>query len=356
MSDSGTKKLLETYREQNPQIPGFFTSLFTPKYFKSEAVTIDIVRSGQTIAPVLPDFGAGLNRSGNQGFTSKDYVPAVYGEEFAIPTHTLLKRQAGQDNFKDPAYMQALLDGFRAEIRVREEKIRRAIEIQCSQVLRLGTLNLPDASGALVAIADFQPKVTHAMVGVTNDWDLLSGTTRLADVQGAADTIKKDSGLKVDRLYAGGKAMASLLADPAVLQQTAATGTKIGQQVPPRESAYGIYHGVISVGNHQLELWTSDQFYINAAGSAVNYLGDWEVIVASSQARLDLAFGDIPNEFPDPRVAGLGIGRLSGGSMDLITNAWVSPNGRNIMGSVEARPLAIPVAIDGFASINTKVT
>ena len=84
-----------------------------------------------------------------------------------------------------------------------------------------------------------------------------------------------------------------------------------------------------------------------------------KVVVRSSTGRLDATFGAIPN-----------IGKLLGaqatnnvlpelpsrannveGGMDMFWNAWITPDGEQLMGGVGSRPLMIPTAIDTFGCL-----
>lgn len=364
MSDEIRQKMLSAYVEKSPHNYGFFTQFFqTPQenFHSSHEVTIDVVRSGSKVAPVLVELGAGLNRSENRKFVNHKYAVPPYGEEFVISTVDLLKRQPGYNPFQDVGFMTALQEIFESEMRTREEMIRRAIELQASQLLRTGKLTLPGVGGAVGFELDYKPK-TALHGGASTDWDENTGVDVIKDLRSLANAISQNSGTRVVRAICGSSALERLLKDPDILLQTKADGTRIGEQVPPDGSRVqgGIYHGRISVGSHRIELWSTDGFYESLSnGSKTPYIGEWEIVLMGENIRLDLTFGDIPNIIPvDPRLSGLSVGRASspGRKIDLITNAWFSPNGRYIYGSVESRPLCIPTQIDGFGSLNCKVS
>lgn len=363
MSDLSTKRMLAAYLEQSGQKAGFFTSFFqTPErnFHTSAEVTLDIVRSGAHIAPVLTDLSAGFNRSENRKAVNKSFKPAIYGETFGLNSFDAMKRPIGQDPFQDVGFLRAIQEAFTSEMTLREEMIRRGIELQCAQVLRTGVLTLPGPTGATQFTLDYQPKSTHAMVAPTADWDETSGTKRLDDVRGICNVVADDSGYTPKYLIMGELARESFFKDSEVQNQIRKDGTGIGEQVPPQLRNGGSYHGRVSVGQYVLEVWSSTKHYLSLTdGTPQKYLGDWEVLVVGENPRLDLTFGAIPRIAPpDPRLSALSIGRISSGDakIDLTTNAWFSPDGNQVMGSVGSRPLAIPTAIDSFASLNAKVT
>lgn len=359
MSDASTRRMLTAYLEQSAQKAGFFTQFFTPTFHTTERVEVDIRRSGAHIAPVLRSLGEGLNRSECVEYVNKDFLPAVYGEEFSISTLSALKRQAGNDPFQDVNYLKSLQGQFQHEMTLREEMIRRGVELQCAQVLTTGVLALPGVGGASAYDLDFKPKTSH-FPGATQDWDENSGTARMADVSALCEVIWQDGQHRPKYAIFGESALRSWFADPEVQAQIRKDGTAIGSQVPPQLRNGGVYHGTVSVGQFVLEMWTAPGVYKNLTnGNNTKYMPAWKVAILSEGARLDLAFGDIPSVIPvDPRLAPIGVGRVSSesGSIDLISNAWFSPNGRVIHGSLEARPLAIPTAIDTFGTLNAKVS
>lgn len=362
MSDTSTKKLLDAYIEQSAQKPGFLTSFFRspPQNFHdSETVEIDIVRTGHQVAIAIQDVSMGNRRSENVKFVNKEFVPPVYGEEFSLNVFKLMKRRPGQNPFQDVGFLRAMQEEFQSNMVEREGMIRRAIEIQASQVLQTGELALTDASGNSIYTIDYKPKSTH-LTTPTADWDEASGTDRLKDLKDLADVVWQDGQHTPKYAIFGESAIQSFLADTNVKEQFRKDGLPIGEQVPPQMRNGGVYHGRISVGMHSLELWSYPGFYSAPSnGAATKYLSAWKVLVLSEDARLDLTFGNIPNIIPpDPRLAPLSIGRASssGGRIDFITNAWFSPNGQNVLGSVGARPLCIPTAIDTFGCLNAKVT
>lgn len=359
MSDASTRRLLNAYLDKSGQKPGFFTGFFTPTFFKSERVEIDIRRAAAHISPVIRSLSEGLNRAESVEYVNKDYLPPVYGEEFSLGTLSALKRMPGVDPFQDISYLRSLQTQFEHEMSLREDMIRRGIELQAAQVLTTGKLTLPGVGGTTRYELDYLPKTSH-FPGASADWDEASGTDRMGDMISLCDTIWTDGNHRPKYAIFGEKALRSWLADPEVKDQIKKDGTGVGQQVPPQLRNGGVYHGTVTVGQFVLEMWTAPGHYLSLAnGNATKYLGDWRVAVVSEGARLDLAFGDIPSVIPvDPRLAPLSVGRVSSASssIDLITNAYFSLNGRVIHGSVEARPLAIPTAIDTFGCLNAKVS
>ena len=82
-----------------------------------------------------------------------------------------------------------------------------------------------------------------------------------------------------------------------------------------------------------------------------------KVIVMTSGARLDAAYGSVPfvagpeqrsQVFMPPRLETLGKGGFAAWP-----NAYIALNNKTVDGELYTRPLLIPVAIDSFGCINT---
>lgn len=362
MSDESTKKMLSAYVQNSDEVPGFFTSFMRSppeNYFKSATVEIDIRRNGNQIAPVIYSLAAGMHRSSIGKEVNKEFTPAIYGEEFSIDVQKLNQRAFGQDPFQEVNYLTALQTRFFSEMNPRRQMISRGIELQCAQMFQTGVLSLPGADGTTAFALDYKPKATH-FPGASTDWDATPAAgSRMADVRSLCEVVHVDGGLIPANVVFGKLACDSWLGDADVQKQVEATGNGLGKVVPPEFlRAGGVYKGRVVVGNYALDMWTYPGHYTSlTTGLQVTYMSDWNVTVLPEQGRYDLVFGDIVRVVPpDPRLDALAIGRVASDRLDLITNAWVDPRGTTIMGSVAARPLAIPTAIDTYGTLNAKVT
>ena len=134
----------------------------------------------------------------------------------------------------------------------------------------------------------------------------------------------------------------------------------IGEIRPTMTGAGAAFYGFVWVGVHEFEIWTYAETYKDPqTGNPTRYLGDDKVIMISDQTRLDMVSARVPLPLgPDPRVANMLPGRLTsravgGGSFDVTPNVYTTPNGKQIMGELESRPLLIPVQIDGYGCLTT---
>jgi len=361
MSDASTKKMISAYIERNAQPTGFLAGFFqTPpeNFHATEEVEIDIQRNGEEVAVAVQSLSSGGNENEASVFTNKRFTPPIFDERFSLNSFNLLKRSPGDNPFEDVNFLASASREFMAGMRRVEEKIRRSIELQASQVLQTGQVSLTDSAGNARFALDFKPKSSH-FPNASTAWTGGSEVP-LADIESLADVINVDGKSEPARLIFGKTALKRFLANSSVQAQLDNRRMELGAiQRPEVRGAGGKYHGFISIGQYSFEIWSYSGWYKHPqTGAATPYVTADKVIMLAP-GRLDLTFGAVPSILgPDPRLAAISLGRVRNGAggMDMFTNLWCSPDGRNLHGSVAARPLCIPTAIDTFGCIDTNAT
>lgn len=361
MSDTTTRRMLSLY-EQIATPVMFFTGLFqTPaeNFYNGEEVEIDIIRSDEDISIAIQDLSTGYRMNSEDLYTNKSFVPPVHKEAIPLNSHELLKRMPGENPFQDPNYRANILTRLmRGMVKV-EGKIKRAIEFQAAQVLQTGTVTLSDSGGNALYTIDYKPKATHFPTSSTT-WGQ-AGDDKLGDIESLADVNRNDGFEDSDQIILGSSAWREFLKDTTVLAQLDNRRINIGGiNRPDMRGQGGKYHGEITIGENVYQLWTYDGKYKDPqTGNKVRYLDEGKVIVRSSSGRLDATYGNIPNIGRELGVNGRLLpelpGRLSstGGAIDLIPNAWITPDGEQLFAGVGSRPLLIPTAIDTYGCLNT---
>lgn len=357
MASKTTKKMLREYVEQAPA-PGFLAGFFQSppeNYHTSEKVEFDVERDGEDVAIVLHDRRAKGRKNESTLYTNKEFTPPVYKEEATVPAYSLLDRSAGDSPYVEPNYNDAAVRRALGVFRKLEKKIYRGVEVQGSQVLQTGKLDLKDASGTSLYGVDFKPKSTHFPT-VATSWGA-AGAKPIDDLESLADVILQDGKVEASRVVLGRKALLAFLADEQVQNLLDNRRMNLGQVGRPEVRGNGgRYHGDISVGQWTFEIWSYAAGYIDPqTGTFKKYVGDDNVVMLGD-GRLDLTFGAVPRiGSPDARALPFLPARMSNGgrSYDMHPNAWIEPDGESLTLSVAARPMCIPTAIDAFGCLDT---
>lgn len=358
MSTNSTSRMLSAYIEQ-ADAPLYFAKRFqSPRenFFNGRTVQFDVQREGRPIAVAISDISTGHRMNKSTLYTNKEFEVPVFNEAFGINALETLNRQPGDSPFDDPNFKLSAQREFGTNIRRLVNKIRRSVELQCSQVLQTGIVTLKDSASNSIYQVDFGMRANHK-ISVAVAWDN-GASTKITDLLTAINRIrvdgKKSGTMRVDM---GQSAFQAWITDTNIRAILDNRRFEMGG-VNPQAQEIGTFQGYFWIGGSQIEIWTYDGSYDDpATGVDTPYLSPWNVIVSAPGSRWDLVWGGLPRLLPpDPRLDGLSIGSLQSpeGGLALTTNAWTNDEGTAVFGSVGTRVLAIPTAIDTFAVINTK--
>lgn len=359
MSDASTRHMIDMYMEEVTPLmflSGFFR---TPErnFYTSEEVEVDIRRGSEKIAIVVQDIKAGYRENAATLFTNKGFLPAVFKEAGTINAYDLMKRRPGQIDFTDPNFAAAVTEEAFSIARILEDKIRRAIELMCAQVLQTGTVTCIDETGAALYTLDFQMKATHKIT-VPVTW-ALDGTTGapVTDLANAAALVRRDGKANPNKLLCGSLALQRLLASPEVKALLDKQVMNLGALTPSARGEGATFYGYVWIGSYRFEIWTYDAWYEHPqTGVLTPYIDPDNIIMLGDNTRLDMTYGALPRLLPpDPQIAAFLPQRMSnsGAGLDLTVNGWVTENREHMKIACGTRPLPIPTGIDQYARIDT---
>lgn len=357
MSDASTRKMIDSYVERADSplfLSGFFKS--PPRNFhKTEKVELDIVRENEEVAIVITDPSTGARINESSLYTNKAFTPPVFEEAGAINAYNQMQRRPGVDPFQDPNFgLQAMQEAFDIFGKC-ERKIRRAIELMASQVFQSASITLVNSAGTALYTLDFQGKTEH-FATVTVTWDIAGATgSPLADLESLARTIRKNGKKNPTDLVFGASALQRFLASEDVRARLDNRNMQVGSIAPQSRGEGATFQGRVWIGSYPFDMWSYEGFYKHPqTGVLTPYVSEENVIMLAKDGRLDLSFGAIPMIVPpDQRAMPFLPPRISSGDrgIDLTTNAWITPDGKNVMVSCGTRPLTIPTAIDTFGCL-----
>ena len=353
MSTAVTKHMGRAYVQEAPA-PMALSGLFRAdarNYYSSETIEFDIEREGEEVAPVLTDIKNGATKFALDEYTNKEFKAPVMKEQFSINAFDMIKRQAGQISFVDPAFRANAMTQFMKHMRYGGKRQRRTLELMASQILQTGTVTLKDNLGDAVYTIDFKPKATHLPTFATA-WTDLANADPIADLESLCDVIHTDGqSMPQDAIFGQGS-WQNFIRNETVQKLMDNRRMVIGGVDPAAPAPGRRYMGYLELTGYRLNMYTYKGEYKDI-GAATNsrYIESGSVIVIAEGFRGDATFGSIPQIVPpESRAMSFLTGRLpmSSVGMDFTTNAWVSIDGESITGSLASRPLLIPTSIDRF--------
>ena len=358
-ADNSTTRMLNAYfKDARPTL--FLAGMFrspAENFFDTESVQFDIVRSGESVAVNVFDISSGPRRTEATTSTNKEFVPPVYNEGSSINAFDLMKRQPGATNFEDPIFQANATNQAFRQVRLTEDRIRRAYEWQASQVLQNpGAVALTDENGNTGFGIDYSPKASHfPTVGVA--WSNAAATP-LLDLESLAIQVRIDGLSNVTDAIMGDTAFNNFIRNDEVKAQLDNRRMEIGQIAPISRGEGATLQGSVWIGSYQINIWTCQGRYENPqTGVSTSFVEGDKVILMTGGARLDAVFGSIPSLVPpDSRVLPFIPARAASvaGGVDLHLNAYLSPNGKQLTIETGSRPLFIPTDIDSYGCLDTE--
>lgn len=357
MSDTSTKKMIAAYFQRASVmrfLSGFFRSP-PENFYTTEKVQLDVERSEEDIAIAITDHSTGYRMNEASIYTNKEFIPPVFKEASPVNAFDLLKRSAGNNPFADLNFQAEATARSLKQSRLVEAKIRRTIELQASQILTTGVVDLINADGVTIYTLDYKPKSTHFPTAAP--WN--TGTPVIAaDLNALAEILRSDGLMDPDMIIMGSGSYEAAITDTTFKARFDSRRADVGSIVPMRRLGNGAqYRGVIELGTYRLDIFTYGGRYNHPqTGVSTKYVPDKKVIMLSSDSRFDATFGAVPRFAPpDSRVLPFLPRRMTSSrrGLDLFPNAWITPDGEQLIAGLASRPLLIPTAIDQYGCIDT---
>lgn len=341
---------------------GFLSSFFkvTPESFTDATeIELDIVRSGEEIAPAVRNLNTGSVDLVEDAFTTKKAPFPVYALEKAVNISELMTREPGENAYQTEKadwlgrLAKRLVSGFTKMT----DMVKRAVEEQAAQVLQTGKINLTDEKGNVVFELDPGVKASHFPT-VVIDWGE-AGADPVADIAAVADVVRADGQVDVRNLVMDDKSLENFLKSERVQRDLKIDGLRLGALNPRIVGKGAKYYGYIHVGSNLFDIWVYSASY-NPFGKSETkkYLAENKVLFLPDFDDLDFrrVFGGIPNIRPDTTFDQIfGAGKVTiDGAYDFRPRVYWDEKNETYVGGIKSRPLCLPVSIDRFACLTTK--
>ena len=352
MPSVDTKAMGEAF-EQMATPTGFYTGMYrTPEsnIVSSKTIFFDIKRGDEQYAV---DVVRGTGGRGNilKRWSTKEYDPPVY-DEFAWANEAeRLLRAFGKTEYDEHTEADILAAIVENQLKL-DQKIQRSEEKQCADALFLGQITLINGD-----VIDFKQKTSHK-ISPSVDWSNAAGDPD-ADIQGGCDLNRKDGKGTSNVAEFSPEGLNLYLNNAKVIAKSNFRRIDRIDLRPPRPNSDGAnFHGFITVGDYELEVWTYPQFYtvptgfgLANEGTQQPYIPANTLRVGRKESRFDLVYAGIEKLVPvtDPVLSGIGIDQFPStmrgrrhlyGAVDQLK--------ANVKFGVKSAPLAIPTDIDSF--------
>lgn len=332
-----TKMLIDVYKERTTPT-SFLRSFFKVKESTTKEISIEVQRGTEMIA-VDVERGTEGNRNKFSKSTEKIFVPPYFREYFDATELDLYDRLFGSTEI-GMGIFTAFMDSVADKMRMLQDKIERAYELQCAQVLETGIVTLINGDNI-----DFKRK-TASMVnkGAGNYW--ATGTVDpYADLE-AGCTFMRQKGKAMGGTFnaiMGSLAYAALLNNTIFKAANNLFNLRLDSVTKPqRESVGGTLHGQIVCGSYLVNLWTYPEYYDTATVQNNSYINPKKVIMLPEDPRFALAFAAVPQLLTDGAAPKKGA---------FVFGDYIDERNAKHIFDVKSAGVAIPVGVDQIYTV-----
>ena len=358
-------KILEWFNSQ-PDINkmGFLSSFFkvTPESFTDATeIELDIVRSGEEVAPVVTNLSTGAVSIVEDEFESAKVPFPVYALDKPVNISELMIRQPNESAYINERIdwlgrlARRLVSGFTKMT----DMVKRSVELQAAQVLQTGTVNLTNEHGKVCFKLDFKPNPAHFPT-VTQSWGT-DDADPVGDIVALADTVRENGLVDIKNLIMDNKSLENFLKNERVQRDLKMDGYRLGALSPRLVGKGAKYYGYMHIGSHLFDIWVYSANY-NPFGQKIHkrYLEDNKVLFLPDIEDLDFRriFGGIPMVRPDRTFDQIfGASKVTiNGAYDFKARVYWDQKADTYVGEMKSRPLCMPVSIDRFACLTTQAS
>lgn len=292
-----TKKLIDVYQERiRPKsfVRSFFKSTFSP----TKEVSIEVERGYEKIAVDVVRGSEGNFNTFSRS-TEKIFVPPFWREYFNATELDIYDRVLGSQGTDNSQLFAELLNRVADRIGLLQDKIERAKELQCAQVLQTGIVTMTNGDNI-----DFKRKAAS-----TVDLNLGSGggywhtnSDVFAQLKTGCEWLRT-VGKVGDMTFIcviGGTAHQDLFKNTVFTGRQNLYNMSLDQiQKPQMNTVGGVFHGTVTAGPYRVQLWSYPEFYDNASGVSTPYIDNNKAILLPLSPRFKFAHCLVP-QLVDP--------------------------------------------------------
>lgn len=326
-----TKMLIDVYKERISPL-AFLRSFFETKESATKFISIDVQRGTEKIA-VDVERGTEGNRNTFSRTTEKIFEPPYFREYFDATELDLYDKLYGLDGEIPAEIFSQLVEDVAEKLRLLTDKIERAYELQCAQVLETGIVTLQSGTNI-----DFKRKAASLVDNSGSPWSGAGNPyTQLEAGANFLRQVGKSQGGVVN-VIAGSAAFSALLDNATVKARADIRNFSLDSiRSPQRNSVGAVLQGEIAGGSYLFRIWTYPEFYDNASGTSTPYINPKKIILLPEAPRFKLAFAGVPQLLTKG-------GPVKRGAF--IFGDYIDDRNDKHVFDVKSAGVAVPVAVD----------
>lgn len=343
-----TQALIDLFKD-SVDVKSGFEAFFPSKTTRTKAVKIEVQREGRKVAVDVLRCTNG-NRNKFSRSTEKIFIPPFYKEFFDFTSCESYDVSFGIGTAPNETIGRDLLTDAQEKLNSLKNKIKRAIELQRSQVLQTGIVQLKNGDNI-----DFKRKaesiVTKTVSG--EKWTATTTSDPVKDLQAGCEFLRQTgkSGSGVVNAIMGANAFNNYKLSNKVKEEADIRNINRGElNMPILDGVSGLaYQGQVGAGDFIVNIWTYNETYENENGDEVRYLDTNTVVMLPLDFKGWTAFAGLPAVMGDA-VTGQFVGQVESEYMaydviDQVKMSWEY--------YLMSAPLVVPVSVDRIYTLVT---
>lgn len=366
MAVTDTIQLIKPYIEEDDGPLGLSSFFKVPVdgIHNKKKVKFHVRRSDRKIATPTRSPETGYRMNSLKGFTIKEVDPAVYKEGLAVSADEVMSGiSIGKTPYDSPTIMGRIRELVEPTIVELKEMIKRAVELQASQILTTATVALVDSTGGTVFTENFAPKASH-FPNASVAWTTPATAVPFNDMADVSQEITTD-GKKAPKYAISNSVCFNDLKSTTQFKNGASSSytgevyrlDQSAKPIYPKLSNGMVFRGMLKLRACDLDYYTYDAWYEHPqTGTDTMFIPDNKFIICGD-GRLDATFGKLNKFGMDQNAAKLvRTGRMANpdGLIDLSYNMWFSDDNEVFNFGTGSRVALGAVAIDTYGCITTK--
>lgn len=335
-----TKGLVAVYKER-PQVTSFLRSFFPSVESMTNTVSIAVERGSEYIAVDVKQYTDG-NRNSFDSSTERLIKPPLYKEWLTVNEHRLYDQVIFAISQGQTTFFKEITADLATQLMRLRDKIERGIELQCSQVLESGVVQLTNNTDI-----DFKRKSASLVAyNVANDFTVGTVDPYRVLKEGATFTrTKGKSQGSIFNVIMGDDVVDAFLNNTIVKARADIRDFELDLiREPQRNSTGGVLHGRVSAGPYKFNIWSYPEYY-DIPGGALNnpYLNTKKLVILPEKPNFITSFAAVP------QLIGTD-GTIPQSGAFLIEEFFNREKAYHRQ-RIQSAPIAIPVAIDQMYTI-----
>lgn len=334
-----TKELIAVYKERT-FTTSFLRSFFPTDISNTKELSIQVERGTEKIA-VDVQRGTEGNRNSFSKSSEKLFVPPYYNEFFDATELDFYDRLFGTNGDVDVTTFNAWLKTVVEKIAMLKDKIERAYELQCAQVLHTGIVQLKHGVNI-----DFKRKATSLVVNIPAAFWTVATVSPYEDLKKAAVFLRtkgKVSSPIFDVIMAD-DVHSAFMNNPIVKERNDIKSLSLDHiRDPQKNSSGGVLHGEVSAGAWKFRIWTYPEYYDTKVAENIPYMTAGNMIVLPQAPKFMLGFAAVPRLLGKKSDVGASIGSVRG---DYVIGEYLDERNKAHVMEIMSAGVAIPVAVD----------